>query len=152
MKWLAAKTFEEVIGDKFFAIVRHPVERWIAAMAQEYEIEPPDAETIESHVRRGDVGTHMQPQTTWLPDVEIRFFKLGSFEKVLDLVGVEDSEVRSTKVNHHTDFENKRTSYGVIKEAVKNNPGYTKRLCEAYSDDLDLFARGDRKWASLTTS
>lgn len=137
---------------EYFAIIRHPVERWISGIAQCFaHMEGPQGgphpfqKPWQDHIRR-DLGAfvdvawwdmHTAPQACHLAGYpHVKLFKIDNLAPMWDWLGADQpEEIR----NHHAERKWREDLYRFIQVELEVNPQMVRRLEKRYSADLDIY-------------
>jgi len=131
---------------KFIAIVRHPVDRWIAGVAeQKKSYEDTEhflkEELILSLINKSPLDGHTTYQSKYFKGREsLILFKLDHIDKLWDWFEEHDFKVpRDIHLNKHEDDDLKNKIYNNIKETLRVHPYLVLKILEKYAEDLKYY-------------
>ena len=145
-------------GWNFYALIRHPIDRWVSGMAQRFagaisekDITKKmrvhldaihDDERLWDYVEKGEHDVHTQRQSAIIsgaPDPAL--FKLESMDAMWEAMGVDLPEMDSDHIHKTNGYQKDVMNH--LSEALERVPAYREYLLKFYEDDLKLYEQAN---------
>mgnify|MGYP003641499263 FL=1 len=139
---------------EFWAVIRHPVDRWISGICQMYsrgvnkqsEYEEHrnrlmDKEGISWFIDSSPHDTHTTPQADYLKHVKgVRIVKFEDIDRLCGYLDI--PEISIPHLNSNIESEYQRTAWVKVSKIIEEAPELGASICSMYADDLALWHTG----------